>query len=156
MTMLTKKEKSILEALSSPASEHGIEIVTVEIIGSSRSPVIRVYIDTEQGVSFTELSESQEWIGALLDEIDPFPGAYTLEVSSPGIDRPLRTPEHFSRYIGEDARIRTIAPLDDSSNFKGTLCAADDDSVTISIDGAERRIPFSDIKRANLIGKLDF
>ncbi|MEG0323438.1 MAG: ribosome maturation factor RimP, partial [Raoultibacter sp.] len=89
--MLTAKERTLLEAMESQASEHGIEIVTVEVAGAKKAPTIRVYIDTPEGVSFDQLSSAQVWINDIMDRIDPFPGAYTLEVSSPGIDRPLRT-----------------------------------------------------------------
>ena len=99
--MLTHKEQSLLDALEPRAVAEGLEIVTLEVVGAKKAPTIRVYIDTDHGVGFDELSSAQSWMGDLMDEIDPFPGAYTLEVSSPGIDRPLRTPEHFERFAGE-------------------------------------------------------
>ncbi len=154
--MLTKKEQSLIDALEPTAAQNGIEIVTIEVIGSKKAPVIRIYIDAEGGVSFQELSGAQEWIGAMLDRIDPFPGAYTLEVSSPGIDRPLRTPEHFQRFCGEEAHVRTVRPLDGTSSFKGTLASADGDSVVIETEHGTHTIPFSEIKRANVIGKIEF
>ena len=154
--LLSKKETKLLDALSDEAVGHGIEIVTVEVIGSSRSPVIRVYIDTDHGVSFTELSDAQEWIGELMDEIDPFPGAYTLEVSSPGIDRPLRTAAHFERFVGEEAKVRTIEPIDGSMGFRGTIRSVDGEDVVIEVDGSDHTIPLSSMKRANLIGKVEF
>ena len=154
--MLSKKEKQLLELLEANAAAGDVEIVTVEVIGSSRAPVIRVYIDAEGGISFKELTESQEWIGQLMDEVDPFPGAYTLEVSSPGIDRPLRTPAHFTRFAGDDAKIRTKSPIDGQSNFKGRIVSADDESVLLEVDGNLVSIPFGSIRRANLVGKVDF
>ena len=110
--MLTAKEQSLLAALEPRAAEEGIEIVTVEVVGAKKAPTIRVYIDTPEGVSFDQLASSQRWINDIMDEIDPFPGAYMLEVSSPGIDRPLRTPAHFARFAGEVAVIATKAPID--------------------------------------------
>ncbi len=154
--LLTKKENRLLEALQASAEGRGVEIVTVEVIGSSKSPVVRVYIDTPDGVSFKELTESQEWIGELMDEIDPFPGAYTLEVSSPGIDRPLRTPEHFARFAGEQAKVRTTAPMDGRSNFKGRIVSADADVLVLELDDGRAEMPFSAIRRANLVGEIDF
>lgn len=154
--MLSKKEQQLLELLEAHAPAGDIEIVTVEVIGSSRAPVIRVYIDSKDGVSFKELTESQEWIGQLMDEVDPFPGAYTLEVSSPGIDRPLRTPAHFARFAGDDAKIKTKSPIDGQSNFKGTIVSADEGSVVLDVDGNQVSIPFESIRRANLVGKVDF
>lgn len=154
--MLTKKEQSLLDALEPTATQNDIEIVTVEVIGSKKAPVIRIYIDAAGGVSFQELSGAQEWIGEMLDRIDPFPGAYTLEVSSPGIDRPLRTPEHFRRFAGEEVSVRTVRPLEGRSNFKGTLVSATDDEVVVETEDGPRTIPLSEMKRAHVIGKIEF
>ena len=107
--MLSKKEQQLLDALAPRAEQEGVEIVTVEVAGAKKAPTIRVYIDTPDGVSFDELSSAQAWINDLMDELDPFPGAYTLEVSSPGIDRPLRTAEHFARFVGDTAVLKTVA-----------------------------------------------
>ena len=101
--MLTGKELKLYNALAPYANDKGVEIVTVEVVGSKKAPTIRVFIDCEGGVGFDELSSAQSWINDVMDELDPFPGAYTLEVSSPGIDRPLRTLEHFQRFEGEKA-----------------------------------------------------
>ena len=110
--MLSKKEQQLLDALVPRARQEGVEIVTLEVAGAKKAPTIRVYIDTEDGVSFDELSAAQAWINDLMDEIDPFPGAYMLEVSSPGIDRPLRTLEHFARFAGEQAVVKTVSAVD--------------------------------------------
>ena len=154
--MLTDKEKMLLDALEPRAEQEGVEIVTVEIVGARKSPTIRVYIDTPDGVSFDELSSAQSWIDAIVEAIDPFPGAYMLEVSSPGIDRPLRTPAHFASRIGEEATIRTTAKIDGRATFTGTILAADDESVGISCEGETFDIPFTAIKRANLKGVIEF
>lgn len=154
--MLTAKEQKLLDALEPRAADEGIEIVHVEIAGARKAPVIRVYIDAEGGVSFDELSAAQAWIGQMMDDIDPFPGAYTLEVSSPGIDRPLRTREHFARFAGSRAQLRTSAPLDGRSSFKGTLEGVEGDAVRISTEEGSFSISLADIKRANLIGEVHF
>lgn len=154
--MLSKKEQSLLDALTPRAEQEQVEIVTIEIVGSRKAPTIRVYIDTPQGVSFDELSSAQSWINEIMDEIDPFPGAYTLEVSSPGIDRPLRTAEHFARFAGETAAIRTSSAIEGRSNFTGEIVGVEGDAVRIDCDGTEALIPISSIKRANLKGTIDF
>jgi len=110
--MLTAKEKSLLAALEPRAASEGVEVVTVEIVGSRKAPTIRVYLDTAKGISFDEITAAQVWVNEIMDEIDPFPGAYTLEVSSPGIDRPLRTPEHFERFAGDEAYVVTNGPIE--------------------------------------------
>ena len=154
--MLSKKEQHLLDALDPRASQEGIEVVTVEVVGAKKAPTIRVFIDTPDGVSFDELSSAQAWINDIMDELDPFPGAYTLEVSSPGIDRPLRTLEHFARYAGETAVVKTMQPQDGRSSWTGTISAAKDGAVELEVDGAPVRIPIETIKRAHLKGTIDF
>ena len=153
--MLSKKEAQLLDALEPRAATEGIEIVTVQVVGAKKAPTIRVFIDTPEGVSFDELSSAQAWINDLMDELDPFPGAYTLEVSSPGIDRPLRTSEHFVRFAGETAVLKT-QPVDGRSTWTGIIMGAQADVVTLDVDGAEMRIPTDAIKRAHLKGTIDF
>ena len=154
--MLTGKEKSLLEALEPTATENDVEIVTVEVVGARKAPTIRVYIDTPTGVSFDQLSSAQAWINQIMDEIDPFPGAYTLEVSSPGIDRPLRTPEHFQRFIGETVQVVCQSPVEKRSRWKGTLQGFADDAVLLEVDGEQVALQLDNIKRANVKGVIDF
>ncbi len=154
--MLTEKEQSLLDALEAHAAAHGVEIVTVEVVGSKKSPTIRIYIDAPDGVTFNELTQAQEWISVLLDEIDPFPGAYLLEVSSPGIDRPLRTPAHFQAAIGQEARVKCVQGIEGRKNFKGILKGADGQGITLEADGADITIAYDDVKKANIIGAVEF
>jgi ribosome maturation factor RimP len=154
--VLTAKEQQLLDALSPKAAEEGIEIVTIDIVGSKKAPTIRVYIDCEGGVGFDELSSAQAWINDLMDQIDPFPGAYTLEVSSPGIDRPLRTMEHFKRFAGEKAHLVLSKPFDSRSKYTGKLVGIDEDKVLIELDGITEAIPYELIKKAHIIATIDF
>ena len=156
--MLSKREQSLLDVLEARAEGRGVEIVSLEIVGAKKSPTIRVYIDTDHGVSFDELSSAQAWINEVMDELDPFPGAYLLEVSSPGIDRPLRKIEHFARFEGSRAVIKTTGPIDGRSTFTGTITATDADAGTVSIDcdGQAFTIAITDMKKANLKGEIDF
>lgn len=154
--MLTAKEQQLLDALSPTAAEQGIEIVTVDIVGSKKAPTIRVYIDCEGGVGFDELSSAQAWINDLMDQIDPFPGAYTLEVSSPGIDRPLRTLEHFTRFEGEKAHLVLTQPFEGRAKYTGKLAGVDGDSVLLDVDGICEAIPYHIIKKAHIIATIDF
>jgi len=154
--VLTGKEQKLLDALEPRAREEGIELVTLEITGAKKAPTIRVYIDTDHGVGFDELAAAQAWINDIMDEIDPFPGAYMLEVSSPGIDRPLRTPEHFARFAGERAVVKTTSPVDGRSNFSGIIVDANGETITLDCDGDEYVIPIAQVKRANLKGTVSF
>jgi len=154
--VLSAKEQSLLDALAAQAAENGIEIVTVEVVGAKKAPTIRVYIDCPQGVGFDELASSQAWINDTIDALDPFPGAYTLEVSSPGIDRPLRTPAHFQRYVGETVVLATVAPVEGRSRWTGLLAAADEEGIVLEADGQAYPIRFDNVKRAQLRGTVDF
>ena len=154
--MLTKKEQSLLDALEPKAAAEGIELVTLEVVGAKKAPTIRVFIDTDHGVGFDELASAQSWINDIMDEIDPFPGAYTLEVSSPGIDRPLRTAGHFARFVGESAVVKTTGPIEGRSTFTGDIVSASEEAVSIDCEGAVFEIPFAQVKRANLKGTVNF
>ena len=154
--MLTHKEQSLFAALAPQAQQKGIEIVTVEVTGSKKSPTVRVYIDTDHGVGFDELSEAQSWINETMERIDPFPGAYMLEVSSPGVDRPLRTPEHFNRFAGQTAVVSTAKGIDVRSRFCACIVSADDEKLVLDDAGKMIEIPFELIKRAHLKGVIDF
>ena len=154
--MLSHKEQQLLDALAPAAAQNGVEIVTVEVVGSKKSPTIRVYIDTDAGVGFDELSSAQVWINEIMDRIDPFPGAYMLEVSSPGIDRPLRTPEHFTRFAGETAVVILRGPYNGRAKWTGKLAGFEEGEVLLEVDGIVERLPYDDIKKANVKGTFDF
>lgn len=154
--MLTKKEQELLDALTPRAEAEGVEIVTVEVVGAKKAPTIRVYIDTENGVSFEELAGSQVWINQIMDDLDPFPGAYTLEVSSPGIDRPLRTPEHFQAFAGETVALRLSGPYEGRNKWTGKLMGFSEGNVLLEVDGITHEIPLTDVNRANVKGVIDF
>ena len=155
--MLTGKEQKLLDALEPKAREEGIELVTLEVTGAKKAPTIRVYIDTPNGVDFDELTRSQKWINSLMDELDPFPGAYVLEVSSPGIDRPLRTPEHFMRFVGSTVVVKTTEAINGRANWTAELTAADEAGITLRDEASnEAEIPYEKIKRANVKGIIDF
>ncbi|MDD5800104.1 MAG: ribosome maturation factor RimP, partial [Coriobacteriales bacterium] len=123
--MATPEQQSVAQALlatlEEQAAQHDVDIVDVEVVGAKSSPVVRVRIDhadeSAPGISLDEVTAQTQWISEALDAADPFPGAYTLEVSSPGIDRPLRTLEHFARFKGEEAVVKLVEPLDGRSSY---------------------------------------
>lgn len=156
--MGTKKEYGLIEAIEAVASQVApdLDIVTVKIVGPSKNPIVRVYIDHADGVSFDILCETQKWVSDILDEINPFPGSYTLEVSSPGPDRPLRKLAHFAAAEGQMAKIKTSEVIDGRAAFTGTIVSAAKEIVEIALDegkpGQEPhiKIPFELISSANL------
>lgn len=154
--MLTAKEKSLLEALEPRAQQEGVEIVTIEITGAKKSPTIRVYVDSPEGASFDVLASTQAWVNDIMDEIDPFPGAYTLEVSSPGIDRPLRTVEHYERFAGDTAVVKMSSAESGRSNWTGVLLGVEDECVLLEVEGERVSLPLSNIKKAHIKGVIEF
>lgn len=155
--MLNSKEQSLLDALEPVAASNGVEIVTVEIVGSKKNPTVRVYIDLEGGVSFDELSAAQVWINEVIDKMDPFPGAFMLEVSSPGIDRPLRTADHFACYVGSTANVKMAQGVDGRTSFTGEIVSANEEAVVLKLeDEQEITLPLANMKKAHLKGVIDF
>lgn len=154
--MLTAKERSLLEALEPRAQQEGVEIVTIEITGAKKSPTIRVYVDSPEGASFDVLASTQAWVNEIMDEIDPFPGAYTLEVSSPGIDRPLRTLEHFARFAGDTAVVKMSSAESGRSNWTGVLQGVEGEDVLLDVEGERIALPLTNIKKAHIKGVIEF
>src|SRR4029077_16339702 len=105
---------------------------------------LRLYIDHPDGVDLGRCER-------VTKELRDLTEAWSLEVSSPGVARPLTTREHYRRFLGRRAKVRTSEPIDGQRNFTGTLTGADDESVTIDIDGEAVRIALADIRRSNLI-----
>ena len=110
----------------------------------------------QKNVTFDDIAKAQVWIDEMLDRIDPFPGAYTVQVSSPGIDRPLRTLDHFDRFAGERVQVKTTSPIDGRSTFTGDLLGTNGQDVLVDCDGSKYSIPLSAIKRANVKGTFEF
>jgi ribosome maturation factor RimP len=121
----------------------GLELFDVEL----RSGVLRISVDKDTGLDLDAISEASEVISAALDNEDPVPGKYTLEVSSPGLERPLRTPAHFRRFVGTTVSVRTQPEVEGERRLQGTLEAADDDGITV----AGRRLTYSEIERARTV-----
>ena len=121
-----------------------VELIALE---QPAAETLRLYIDRPGGV---DLALCETVTGELRDLLE----RYSLEVSSPGIDRPLTKPEHFRRFLGRRVRVRTREPIEGRRNFTGTLAEADDDSVMVAAEGAPVRIPLARIKRSNLVGEL--
>jgi ribosome maturation factor RimP len=127
-----------------------LELVDVEL----RSGVLLVTVDRDGGVDLGALTDANRVVSAVLDELDPIPGRYTLEVSSPGVERTLRTPAHFVRAIGETVTVKTRPQVPGERRRRGVLVAADDDGLTLEVDGGPDggvRLSYSDIDKARTV-----
>mgnify|MGYP000309150355 CR=1 FL=1 len=132
----------------------GYEFVGAEFGQTESGPTLRVYIDGPDGVEVDDCAKVSRQVDAALDIDDVVRGAYVLEVSSPGVDRPLFDERQFGAQIGEEVRVRLLGGIDGRRNYKGTLIAAADGQVTIEVDGADHAVPLADIEHAYLIGRL--
>jgi ribosome maturation factor RimP len=143
-----------LSKLFEPVVESmGYELVGVELIGAGAYGTLRVYIDRDSGVSLDDCAAISHQISGILDVEEPIKQAYDLEVSSPGIERPLFKLVDFERYAGKTARIKLAVGLLGRKNFKGELQGvADSKLVTIEVDGEVFDLPYADIAKANLVG----
>jgi ribosome maturation factor RimP len=133
------------------AQTEGMEIVDIELKheGGRTGRVLRLYLDKEGGPSMDDLSRMSRSLSDLLDEHDVVDGAYTLEVSSPGINRPLKRPEHFSRCVGKKIRVRTRKMINGRCSFLGRLLEVLPAAIAIDQDGMRWEIPFALIEKSN-------
>ena len=113
--------------------------------------LLRIFIEKDEGVSIDDCAKVSRQIGAVLDVENIIPVAYILEVSSPGMDRVLFTPDQYQTYIGDTLKIRTRTPIDERRNFKGSLIEAGETVVTIEVDKQNFEIPYESIDRARLV-----
>ena len=129
----------------------GYEFVGVEYNSNPKHSVLRIYIDHENGVDIKDCETVSRETAALLDVKDPIRSHYNLEVSSPGLDRPLFTPAHYTEFTGYEAQINLFAPQDGRRKFSGPILSADQGSVKIEQDGSEVTLDFNNIAKAKLI-----
>lgn len=146
-----------LEQLIAPlVRELGYELVLLEYAaGSGHRAVLRLYIDHEHGVGLDDCETVSREVSALLDVEDPVPGEYVLEVSSPGLDRPLVRPEHFARFVGEQVRLRLHEPRLGRRRYTGLLVEAAGDRIRLHVDGQTEEFGLDEIERANLVPDFD-
>lgn len=131
-------------------AEQGLELVDVEHRREGRGQVVRLLVDRLGGIDLESLSRLSRECSDLFDGEETIPGSYTLEVSSPGMHRPLRKPAHFEKYVGKKVRVRSRVPIDNRQNFLGVLEAVTADGVTLRVDGVqETAIEFANIDKAN-------
>lgn len=132
----------------------GYELWGIEYIGQGRHSLLRVYLDKAGGIDVEDCAQVSRQLSSILDVEDPISGEYTLEVSSPGLDRPLFSLEQFERYEGHQVKIRLRQGLGKRRNFAGRIEAVEDGEVVL-VDGDEEfRLPFESIEKANLVSPL--
>ncbi len=127
----------------------GIELDDVEVLGGGQ--IVRVTVDADEPVGVDRIAELSRGISRLIDEDDPFTRAYMLEVSSPGLERKLARPRHYSKSVGRQVKVRTFREIDGAKDHNGAVVAADDSSFTLQIDDGERTIAYADVSSARTV-----
>ncbi len=149
---LTQGIEAELERLLEPGVRAlGLELWMLELVGSGHNMVLRVYIDGPDGITLDDCAAVSGQLSAILDVEDPIQGHYNLEVSSPGLDRPLAKPAHFASVIGEQVKVHLHTPVDTRRRFTGRVLAVGDDALSIEVDGETIELPFVNIQKARLV-----
>jgi ribosome maturation factor RimP len=137
--------------LASGVEALGFELVEAELSGGRHHRTLRVYIDGPEGVTVDDCAAVSRQLSAILDVEDPITGSYTLEVSSPGLDRPLVTPADFRRFQGAMIKVRLLNALEGRRNFTGRLLETTPESVVMEVDQERFNLPLAAIERARLV-----
>lgn len=141
-----------LEKIIRPAVEAtGFEFWGLEYLAQGKHSVLRVYIDHENGIDVDNCAEVSHQVSGVLDLEDPIQGYYNLEVSSPGMDRPLFTEEQFARYQGEEVELRAAVAVNGRRKFKGTIEQVENGTLHLLVDGESYSLPCQQVEKANLV-----
>ncbi len=140
----------LIELLQPVVVNLGYELWELEYAARSGGGLLRLYIDSPQGITLDDCERVSRAVSAVMDEEDPIAGHYTLEVSSPGLDRVLRTAEHFARFNGERVKVETTTPVNGRKRFAGRLTDVSDGQIALEVDGGLVRLPIDGIHKARV------
>jgi len=129
----------------------GFDLIEIEHFPNPKHGVLRLYIDKEGGVTVDDCSAVSHQISALIDVEEPIRGQFNLEISSPGLDRPLRRLQDFQRFTGSLVKLKTMMPLDGQRNFKGRMLEANEEVLVLETDAEEISLPMSAIEKARIV-----
>ncbi|PHM71082.1 ribosome maturation factor RimP [Xenorhabdus sp. KJ12.1] len=143
-------EQKLTVMISAPVEALGYELVGLEFI-RARVSTLRVYIDSEEGITVDDCADVSHQVSAVLDVEDPIPGLYNLEISSPGLDRPLFKAEHYQRFMGEEISLMLRMAMQNRRKWQGIIKAVDGEMITVTVDGKDEVFALSNIQKANLV-----
>ena len=143
-------EKQLIQILEPTITAMGYEFVGLEHLGQGRHSILRIYIDSEKGVGLDDCERVSRQVSALLDVEDPIKGEYNLEVSSPGLERPLFTAEQFNRFQGHEVKVRILTPINKQRKFRGFIKKVVDDEITLECGGELIQLHLADVAKAHL------
>ncbi len=147
-------EQNLQEMLQGAVEDLGCELWGIECQRTGRFMTVRLFIDKEGGVTVDDCADVSRQVSAILDVEDPIVDKYNLEVSSPGLDRPLFTLPQFERYIGQDIAVHLRIPVMERRKWQGKLERIENDMVTLIVDGQEQVLVFGNIQKANVVAKF--
>jgi ribosome maturation factor RimP len=142
------------ELLAPVVAGLGYELWELEFAPRAGGGLLRLYIDSEAGITLDDCERVSRAVSDTLDVVDPIPGAYTLEVSSPGLDRVLRTQAHFERFAGERVKLEMMQPVDGRKRFAGRLAHVGQGEITLELERGAVTLPIEDIHKARLAPDL--
>ena len=149
--MISEEIVDRVRAMADPILfNEGIELVDIEYLRESRGWVLRLYLDKEGGITLDDCTRISEEVGRTLDVEDVIETPYTLEVSSPGLARRLKTEKDFMKYQGSLVKVKTVSPIDNRRKFKGRLLGVSENRIEVETDGGIFQIPLSNVGKANL------
>ncbi len=151
---VTKKEAELADLLRATVEAMGFALWGLEFRAQGKNSLLRIYIDREAGVQVDDCAQVSRQISGILDVEDPIAGEYSLEVSSPGIDRFLFSIEQCQQYVGEWLEVKLRVPFEGRKNFNGTLVGIEDQDVVVRIDDDEYVLPFDSIDKAKVKPRL--
>jgi ribosome maturation factor RimP len=146
-----RQNQALLDLFEPEVAALGYELLGIELNQNGHGSILRIYIDKEGGIVVDDCVLVSQQLSGLLDVEDPIKGNYDLEVSSPGLDRPLFTLEQFKKYVGETVKLKLYEKLDGRKRFVGVLKAIEDENIIISCDEEEYTVPFRLLERARLV-----
>jgi len=132
----------------------GYELWEIEYAPRAGGGLLRLYIDRPEGISVEDCERVSRAVSSVLDEADPIPNEYTLEVSSPGLDRVLRTHAHFARFAGERVKVEMVQPIGGRKRFQGLLQNVGESEITLEMDGGTVSLPIDEIHRARVVPQV--
>lgn len=151
---LATLERKLVELLKAPVEALGHELWGLEYIQAGKHSILRLYIDNEKGIFVDDCADTSRQVSAVMDVEDPISTEYTLEVSSPGVDRPLFTAQQYELYTGETVKVQLTMPVAGGRNLKGTVIGVEGQMLTLSVDGNELIVALDNIRKGNLIAKF--
>ena len=143
-------EQKLTEMISAPVEALGYELVGIEFI-RGRQSTLRIYIDSDKGITVDDCADVSHQVSAVLDVEDPISVAYSLEVSSPGLDRPLFAAKHYMQFIGEEVSVVLRIAMQNRRKWQGIIKTVDGEMITVTVEGKDEVFALSNIQKANLV-----